>query len=134
MKITADTNVLLRTLVADDEEQAASAAEILTSAKLVAISLQSFCEVSWVLKTSYGVSRADNVAAIRALLNIHNVVTNRPAAEAGLAVLAAGGDFADGIIAFDGAWLGAEHFVSFDKKAVQVIEANGYSCQLLPSS
>jgi len=39
---------------------------------------------------------------------------NRPAAEAGLALLEAGGDFADGVIAHEGRWLGAEAFVSFD--------------------
>jgi predicted nucleic-acid-binding protein len=41
---------------------------------------------------------------------------NRPAAEAGLALLDAGGDFADGVIAYEGSWLGADAFVSFDKK------------------
>lgn len=41
---------------------------------------------------------------------------NRSAVEAGLAVLEAGGDFADGIIAYEGNWLGGETFVSFDKR------------------
>jgi predicted nucleic-acid-binding protein len=60
-----------------------------------------------------------------------NVVLNRPAAEAGLAVLDAGGDFADGVIAYEGNWLGAETFVSFDKKAVKLIDAQGRSTRLL---
>ena len=47
--------------------------------------------------------------------------TNRPAIEAGLAMLDAGGDFADGVIAYEGRWLGAETFVSFDKKAVEML-------------
>ncbi|MDX8516037.1 hypothetical protein RFM70_29585 [Mesorhizobium sp. VK23E] len=51
------------------------------------------------------------------MISSANVATNRPAAEAGLAVLEAGGDFADGAIAFEGSWLGAETFLSFDKKA-----------------
>lgn len=131
MKITADTNVLLRTLVNDNEEQAARAVDVLTSADMVAISLQTLCEISWVLNVSYGASRANISAAIRALVNTSNVVTNRAAAEAGLALLEAGGDFADGVIAFDGAWLGAETFVSFDKKAVQLLKTNGHQCQLL---
>lgn len=38
-------------------------------------------------------------SAIRALLNATNVQVNRPAVEAGLSVLDAGGDFADGVIA-----------------------------------
>jgi len=43
--------------------------------------------------------------AIQRLMNGVNVVMNRPAVEAGLSVLAAGGDFADGIIAYEGDWL-----------------------------
>jgi predicted nucleic-acid-binding protein len=60
-----------------------------------------------------------------------SVVTNRPAAEAGLAMLDVGGDFADGVIAYEGSWLGAETFVSFDKRAVKLLEAQGKSAQLL---
>jgi predicted nucleic-acid-binding protein len=64
-------------------------------------------------------------------LNTSNVVVNRPAAEAGLALLDAGGDFADGVIAYDGTWLGAETFVSFDKKAVSLLTQQGQSARLL---
>jgi predicted nucleic-acid-binding protein len=46
---------------------------------------------------------------------------NRTAIKLGLSVLDAGGDFADGVIAYDGDWLGAEEFVSFDSKAVSLI-------------
>ena len=56
---------------------------------------------------------------------------NRPAVEAGLALLEAGGDFADGVIAYEGNWLGAEVFVSFDKKAVELLQAQGQSSRLL---
>jgi predicted nucleic-acid-binding protein len=56
---------------------------------------------------------------------------NRPAAEAGLALLEAGGDFADGVIAYEGHWLGADTFVSFDKKAVRRVEAQGRAVRLL---
>jgi predicted nucleic-acid-binding protein len=45
--------------------------------------------------------------------------------EAGLALLDAGGDFADGIIAYEGRWLGAEMFVSFDKRAAKLMKAQG---------
>jgi predicted nucleic-acid-binding protein len=51
-------------------------------------------------------------------------------AEAGLALLDAGGDFADGVIAHEGYWLGAETFVSFDKKAVKLVEASGGMARL----
>lgn len=76
MKITADTNVLLRFLVDDDPQQSA-------------------------------------------------------AVEAGLKVLEAGGDFADGVIAFDGAWQGGDVFVSFDKRAVKALKSTSHPCRLL---
>ncbi|CAQ85151.1 MULTISPECIES: type II toxin-antitoxin system VapC family toxin [Photorhabdus] len=131
MKITADTNVLLRAYVADDVEQASAAVELLCNAEIVAVSLQSLCEFVWVLDRQYQTSREDLSAAIRALLNIENVVLNRPAVEAGLMVLDCGGDFADGVIAYDGSWLGGEIFVSFDKKAVKLLSAQGKSAHLL---
>jgi gamma-glutamyltranspeptidase len=43
---------------------------------------------------------ADVSAAIKALLAAANVKVNRLAVEAGLALLDAGGDFADGVIAY----------------------------------
>jgi len=46
-------------------------------------------------------------------------------------MLEAGGDFADGVIAYEGSWLGAETFVSFDKRAVRLMEVQGKSAQLL---
>lgn len=41
----------------------------------------------------------------------------------------AGGDFADGAIAYEGRWLGAETFVSFDRKAVEMLKARGGSSE-----
>jgi predicted nucleic-acid-binding protein len=48
-----------------------------------------------------------------------------------LPALDAGGDFADGIIAYEGNWLGGETFVSFDKNAVPLLTAQGHSARLL---
>jgi predicted nucleic-acid-binding protein len=56
---------------------------------------------------------------------------NRPAVEAGLAVLEAGGDFADGVIAYEGGWLGGETFVSFDKQTVELVAQHGRAARLL---
>ena len=131
MKVTADTNVLIRTIVDDDEAQTTRAVELLETADMVAVSLQTMCELVWVLRSRYEADRADIATALRTLLNTSNVVVNRPAAEAGLAVLDAGGDFADGVIAYDGTWLGAETFVSFDKKAVSLLTKQGQTARLL---
>jgi predicted nucleic-acid-binding protein len=43
----------------------------------------------------------------------------------------AGADFADGVIAYEGRWLGGETFVSFDKKAVAAIAEQGMKARLL---
>nr|WP_302055765.1 type II toxin-antitoxin system VapC family toxin [Burkholderia gladioli] len=122
---------MLRAMVADDDAQATRAVELLETADMVAISLQTLCEVVWVLRGRYGVARADTAQAIRTLLSTSNVVVNRPAAEAGLTLLEAGGDFADGVIAYDGTWLGADTFVSFDKKAVSLLKKQGHAARLL---
>lgn len=131
MRITPDTNVLLRVLVSDDEAQAKAAVATLENAELIAITLQSLCELCWVLMRSYEVSRTDIGTALRALIEARNVVLNRPAAEAGLAILEAGGEFADGVIAHEGAWAGGETFVSFDRKAVALLVKQGREARLL---
>lgn len=131
MKVSVDTNVLIRAVVADDPAQAGIAASILADASLIAVALPSLCEFVWVLCRVYGFKPAEAATAIRALAAIPKVAMNRSAVEAGLAVLDAGGDFADGVIAHEGQWLGGETFVSFDKKAVAVRASQGLSAQLL---
>jgi predicted nucleic-acid-binding protein len=131
MRIAVDTNVLVRAAVRDDPEQADAAIRLMGRAKMVAIALPSLCEFAWVLRSIYGSKASDIGKAIRTLLAAENVETNRPAVEAGLAMLDAGGDFADGVIAYEGRWLGAETFVSFDKKAVEMLKAQGQAARLL---
>ncbi len=131
MKVTVDTNVLVRAVVQDDPAQARVAAKVLTDAKLIAVALPCLCELVWVLRKVYDFQPSDAAAAIRALLAAANVEMNRPAVEAGLSVLEAGGDFADGVIAYEGNWLGGETFVSFDQKAVALLTAQGQPARLL---
>jgi predicted nucleic-acid-binding protein len=131
MKITVDTNVLVRAITGDDESQSKVAQLELAKADVVALALPALCELVWVLSKGYKVPFADIVEAIRRLINAGNVVVNRPAVEAGLSLLEAGGDFADAVIAYEGSWLGAEIFVSFDRKAVKLMEARGESARLL---
>ena len=65
------------------------------------------------------------------LCGVEKVVLDRPALDAGLATMEAGADFADGVIAYEGRWLGGETFVSFDKKAVAAISKQGQQARLL---
>ena len=130
MRITADTNVLVRAFLEDHPEQSKVAQAALSKAEIIALTIATLCEFVWVLRT-YKIEPSDIAATIRNLIDGESVVVNRPAAEAGLALLDAGGDFADGAIAYEGRWLGADIFVSFDKKAVKLMEARGDSARLL---
>jgi predicted nucleic-acid-binding protein len=131
VRITVDTNILVRAVVRDDERQAEAAASLLKTAELIAVSLPCLCEFVWVLRRVYGLGNSDIAAALDALLDAGNVAVNRPAVEAGLALLKAGGDFADGLIAYEGSWLGGEAFVSFDKRAVALIKRQGQEARVL---
>src|SRR5436190_18196735 len=134
VRITADTNVLVRAVIGDDPHQARIAAEALVGAEIVAVPLPALCEFVWVLLRRYARNTAEVAASIRALADSTNVRLDRPAVEAGLAVLEAGGDFADGVIAFEGRRLGGSMFASFDRRAVELIAATGAETHLLPAS
>jgi predicted nucleic-acid-binding protein len=131
MKITADTNVLVRAIMEDDERQSGIAQAELANAEVVALALPVLCELVWVLSQGYRIPSADIAQTIRRLVNSDNVIVNRPAVDAGLALLDAGGDFADGAIAYEGSWHGADVFVSFDKRAVKLMAAQGGSARFL---
>ncbi len=131
MKCVVDTNVLVRAVVRDDPKQARAAEKLLLDAELVAVTVPCLCEFVWVLRRVYKFSTEDISAAVQALLAVPQVQVNRPAAAAGLLMLEAGGDFADGAIAFEGSWLGGEVFGSFDKQAVKLLQAQGKLAELL---
>ncbi|MGL2349623.1 type II toxin-antitoxin system VapC family toxin [Helicobacter pylori] len=131
MKISVDTNVLARAVLQDDKKQGEVASKILREASLIAISLPCLCELVWILRRGAKLSKEDVAGMLRDLLATSNIVMNRPAVEVGLAILEAGGDFADGIISYEGNWLGGETFVSFDKLAIELLTKNGQSTKLL---
>jgi predicted nucleic-acid-binding protein len=131
MKVSVDTNVLTRAILQDDAAQCRAARKVLKEATRIAVSLNCLCELAWVLRQGARLSKEDVAATIRALSAAQNVVVNGPAVEAGLRLLEAGGDFADGIMAHEGAWLGGETFVSFDKKAVALLLRGGQTARLL---
>ena len=131
MRIAVDTNVLVRAAVRDDAEQYQSATKLMSRAEVVAVALSSLCEFVWVLRSVYRFRSDEMAKAIRVVLAAGNVETNWLAVEAGLTMLDAGGDFADGVIAHEGQWLGGETFVAFDKKAVEMLKAQGVAARLL---
>ena len=131
MKITADTNALLRSVLQDDPHQGPLATKTLDRAELVAIPLPILCEYVWVLRRTYKESAAAVAESIERLVSSPNIVVNRPAVEAGLATLRSGGDFADGVVAHEGQWLGAQTFLTFDTKAATLLNAQDIPATLL---
>ncbi len=106
MRITADTNILVRVITGDDARESRLAEAQLADADLVALPLTMLCELVWVLARGYKISFAEIAVAISRLVNAANVAVDRRAVAAGLAMLQAGGDFADGVIAHEGIGLG----------------------------
>lgn len=131
MKITIDTNVLVRIILQDDINQSIIAKQLLERASLIAISTACLCETVWVLKRKAKLNDEKIITVIENLLNFPKVVLDRPTVENGLKVFKAGGDFADGIIEFEGKKLGGEIFYSFDKKAVSLLKNQGEKVELL---
>jgi len=131
VKIIADTNVLVRGAVRDDSKQTQVADKILKEAASIVITIPCLCEFVWVLSKVYMFDNSDVIGAVRSMLDTGKMVMNRPAVEFGLDFLEAGGDFADGVIAYEGNWYGGELFVSFDKKAVKLVSQKGKNAQLL---
>jgi predicted nucleic-acid-binding protein len=131
VKVASDTNILVRAVAEDDAEQSRTAQNLLRKAEIAAIAVSALCELVWVLSRGYKIPKTDIAHIVRGLMDAGNVVTDGPTIEAGLAMLDAGGDFADGVIAHEGSWLGADSFVSFDKKAVELLRSRGQAARLL---
>lgn len=131
MKITADTNVLVRAVVRDDLEQARVADQVLKGASIIAVSPTCLCEFVWVLRRVYEFSDVDIASAIRTLLATETVRADDNLVEAGLRMLESGGDFADAVIAEEGVRQGGDIYVSFDKRAVALLTKQGYPARLL---
>jgi predicted nucleic-acid-binding protein len=131
MNVIADTNVLVRAAIEDDTAQAPMAKQILRDADHIVIGRHALCEFVWVLSRTYKLPKIEIRSALRKLLDAENVIFDGATADAGFKAMENGADFADGVIAYEGRWLGGETFVSFDKKAVTALEKQGLKVKLL---
>lgn len=131
MNVTADTNVILRAIITDDVRQSNAARKALAESEIVVVTTAALCEAVWVMMRGYNHGHAAVAEAIRKLVSATNVVTDQQSVEAGLAMLDAGGDFADGVIALEGAAKGGATFLSFDKRAVKLLSQSGRAARLL---
>ena len=92
---------------------------VLQKANLIAVPTVALCEMVWVLLRGYRYTSAQVAHAVNTLLQVRQVVCHAPSVLAGLALLENGGDFANGVIAFEGSLLGGTEFVSFDQQAIK---------------
>ena len=118
-KIAVDTNVLVRYFTWDDEAQGEIAAEVIENAAALIVPLVVLCEFVWVLQRAYRYSRAEIHDLVSRLAQMRTVELDRPATEAGLAMLAKGGDFADGVIAYESQSSRCDRLVTFDENFVR---------------
>ena len=131
VKLTLDTNVLVRLATQDNPPQAAAALKVLQTASLIAVPSTALCEMVWVFIRGYRYTPEQVAHAIRTLLQVSQVVCHTPAVLAGLALLQSGGDFADGVIAFEGELMGGQEFVTFDKAAAKLLKQQKRKVRLL---
>lgn len=131
MRATVGTNVLLRAFLDDHPTQSPAAQQMLNSVEFLAVTLPTLCEFAWVLRKGYKRTRHELSVALETIVGIPNISLDRQAVEAGLALVTAGGDFADGVIAYEGKRLGGDVFLTFDVEAAGLLGKAGVATSLL---
>ena len=117
-----DTNVLVRYIVQDDQEQAqkaANAIERFTSEDRAFISCIVLCEVNWVLRTAYKLPKEECLTTLRKIVSVASFDVERIECctkalkrhEKGLA------DFSDYLIQEIARYEGYDTVLTFDAKA-----------------
>ena len=124
--IGIDTNVLLRLLVRDHEEQV-RAVERFISTRFSKddpgyVSRVVIAETVWVLKDVYGYDRMQIAAAIRAVMNVCELqLESADEVDEAIAVFEQSSvGFTDCLLARTNAAAGCDHTVTFDRKAAKL--------------
>lgn len=112
---------MLRYLLNDDAQQSAVASRMLSDNSLeFIISTHVLNEVVWFLKYSLKVKRLELISLISNLLARDNFILNDEEVNVGLNFLQSGGDFADGVIAYQMSQYNNASLLTFDKKAQKI--------------
>ena len=130
MNVILDTNILLRYTVGDDAAQAERAERLMHTSQEIVIPTHVFCEYVWTLRSGYKQPAEAIALAIQSIISTDRVVVNDEEVQAGLQMMALGGDFADGVSAYTGSRMASSVkavFVSFDQKAVRLLNECGLS-------
>ncbi|MBI3752109.1 MAG: PIN domain-containing protein [Chloroflexi bacterium] len=118
--IGLDTSVVVRYLVGTPAGQARRAAALIDGADEVGLPVVALLETEHILRTQYGVARADVLATLIELVTRANVtIIGLPKADLLEALVRArslpGGPIADAIIAATARWAGALPLYTFDE-------------------
>ena len=119
--IGVDTNVWVRYLVEDDQDQTALAARVLESSEAseqgLYLAQVTLCETVWVLQSGYGFTKAEVVGVVRELLRVRHVtIEGSDRVRTALRVFERGSaDFSDYLVLTDARELGCDGFVTFDQ-------------------
>lgn len=118
--INLDTNVLVRFLVRDDPDQTARAraliADAIDAGRACFVTDVALCELVWVLRRAYRLSREDIVERLRVLLIADHAAfqSRERIARALTAYKTRKGDFADYLLHETGAGAGCGETATFD--------------------
>ena len=123
MRKTIDTNVLVRALVDEQNEQSRIAGAYLARESLH-VPVTVMLETEWVLRSSYRLNRASVSGMLASIMSLPNVEIDQRET-VGSAILAhqAGFDFADALHLQ--AANGSESFLTFDNKLVKLATKHG---------
>lgn len=123
--IGLDTNILIRYIVQDDEQQAQLASDIIENQCSIAnpafINEITLCEIVWVLKRAYHYDKAIILTIIKQLLSVDEIFisSHTEAWQAYHDYKKGNADFSDYFIARINEKFGCHFTFSFDKKACQ---------------
>ncbi|MEX2547013.1 MAG: PIN domain-containing protein [Chloroflexota bacterium] len=117
--ISVDTSVVVRYLVGTPAAEAKRASALMDGSVEIGVPLVALMETAHVLRTQYGVERADLVNVLIELLTRHNVTTlGLPTSDALVALVNArslpGSPIPDAFIAATASWAGALPLYTFD--------------------
>lgn len=127
-----DTNVLLRYLLKDNENQYMIVEPYFTSkSHRLYLPIHTLCEVVWFMKHRLKTPRAIIVDTLLGLTSSSHVITEQQSFDRGMAFLKSGGDFADGVIADFACHLDNALLLTFDKNSSKIANKLNIPNQLL---
>ncbi|WP_230659187.1 PIN domain-containing protein [Psychrobacter sp. I-STPA10] len=124
-----DTNVLLRFILNDDAKQHAKVKKYFISNELfLYLPIMTVCETIWVIKDKMKIPRQSVIQILTALVEQDNILIATEAFDYGMNFLKSGGDFADGVIAYQAHCHDNATLLTFDKKSQKIAKQLAITC------